>query len=50
MRKMAEKGSDDEVERKAAKEKGGKPMDEDKGVDVNSRPIVEDKPSVQSSS
>lgn len=36
--------------KKLAKEPGGKPLDEDKGMDVNWRPTVENKPSSQSSS
>ncbi|XP_009604348.1 uncharacterized protein LOC107827569 [Nicotiana tabacum] len=33
-----------ELRKKLAKEPGGKPVDEDKGVDLNWRPIVEKKP------
>ncbi|CAN4078914.1 unnamed protein product [Withania somnifera] len=33
-----------ELRKKLAKEPGGKPVNEDKGVDVNWRPIVEKKP------
>ncbi|XP_009789006.1 uncharacterized protein LOC107797451 [Nicotiana tabacum] len=33
-----------ELRKKLAKEPGGKPVDEDKGVDVNWRPIIEKKP------
>lgn len=33
-----------ELKKKLAKEAGGKPVDEDKGLNVNWRPIVEKKP------
>ncbi|XP_060191862.1 uncharacterized protein LOC132621559 isoform X1 [Lycium barbarum] len=35
---------EEELKKKLAKEPGGKPVDEDKGLDVNWRPIVEKKP------
>ncbi|XP_051128288.1 uncharacterized protein LOC127249513 [Andrographis paniculata] len=38
-------GEGENLKKKLSKEVGGKPIDEDKGMDVNRRPIDEEKPS-----